>query len=159
MGRSKKYSTELDYLPMEKDWLQAIRDRLLQKTGSEVLHDIAYTTAYQQWVYSIWNYHDWDKKRLTIHDDYIMGTGLPGEVGEVLEIVKKIERDHVRDDPEAFAEAKLNLRLELGDVLYYLVMIAARHNISFDSIIKENVLKLEKRREKRLKKKMKKKGA
>lgn len=134
--------------------LENIRNRLLQRTSfREFFSDLSFTSSYQQWVYSMWNYHNWKNKDFTLRDDFIMCTGLPGEVGEVLEIVKKLERDGVKLTPEKRAKMKQKLRLELGDVLYYLIMIASRQGISFDTIIKENVLKLEKRKEKKYKSK------
>jgi NTP pyrophosphatase (non-canonical NTP hydrolase) len=132
-----------------------MKNRLLQKTViREVLSDISFTASYQQWAYSMWNYHNWKDKRMTIWDDYIMTVGLGGETGEVLELLKKLERNHQRNDPKLYAKFRLNLRKELGDVLYYLTMIASRHDVALDTIIKENVLKLENRLEKRKKRKL-----
>lgn len=67
-------------------------------------------------------------------DLYIMATGLAGETGEVLELLKK----HVRDG-EIDRDALL---LELGDVLHYLTRIAAEYEFSLLEVMDANVLKL-----------------
>lgn len=54
-------------------------------------------------------------------DAYIMTTGLAGEVGEVMELLKKEVRDGT--------PCKEQLTKEAGDVLYYLCMILKRHDI------------------------------
>ncbi|MCX7909982.1 MAG: nucleoside triphosphate pyrophosphohydrolase family protein [Endomicrobia bacterium] len=56
--------------------------------------------------------------------------GLIGEVGEVCNIVKKIQRDYgsIND------EIKHKLKDELGDVLWYLVMYAFEKNINLEEI-------------------------
>jgi NTP pyrophosphatase (non-canonical NTP hydrolase) len=70
-------------------------------------------------------------------DLYIMATGLAGETGEVLELLKK----HVRDG-EIDTHALL---LELGDVLHYLTRIAAQYGLSLPQVMDANVVKLEQR--------------
>jgi NTP pyrophosphatase (non-canonical NTP hydrolase) len=67
-----------------------------------------------------------------------MSTGLPGEVGEVLEHLKKDVRDNRKPD-------KLKLTKELGDVLYYLLVIAHKEEITAQDIIDINVKKLTRR--------------
>lgn len=69
---------------------------------------------------------------------FIMTTGLSGEAGEVVELLKK----HVRDgklDVDALA-------LELGDVLYYLTRIGQEFGLSLADIQERNQLKLIARR-------------
>jgi NTP pyrophosphatase (non-canonical NTP hydrolase) len=105
---------------------------------------------FQKFVVDSW--HCTKKKRLTrqdilmllmkkrskgygMRDDFIMCTGLGGETGEVLEVLKKNERDGKMN--------KDDLVLELGDVLYYLLMIAERHGITAQQIMRGNVGKLE----------------
>ena len=95
--------------------------------------------TYQEWVVSMWN---GKPSRFTLRDDYIMSVGLGGETGEVLELLKK----NVRDGKDI---NKDDLTKELGDVLYYLFMIAHRNNISASNIIRTNIIKLEKRYAKR----------
>lgn len=109
--------------------------------------------AYQEWVRRIWDYKDFSEplRRLNQRDDLIMSLGLAGETGEVLEIIKKhfrsrgkkIDREHLKE--------------ELGDVLYYLMMIATRYKINAQEIIDCNYVKCEKRKSIRLAKRAKKK--
>lgn len=63
--------------------------------------------------------------------------GLPGEVGEVLELLKKHFRDgkHPGDD----------LVYELGDVLHYLVVIAQAYGFTLHDLMSLNQGKLERR--------------
>jgi NTP pyrophosphatase (non-canonical NTP hydrolase) len=96
---------------------------------------------YQTWVRKMWT---GKAKRLSLRDDYIMGIGLGGETGEVLEILKKSVRDEVAPDMKHLTE-------ELGDVLYYLTMICCRHGITLQDILDKNVKKLELRFAKRKK--------
>lgn len=67
-----------------------------------------------------------------------MSTGLGGETGEVLEVLKKRIRDKDLDDNK--------LVLELGDVLYYLTRISAHFGYSLEDIMYANTNKLIKRR-------------
>lgn len=94
----------------------------------------------------MWNWQDMDvePKPLTFRDDYLMATGLGGETGEVLEVLKKYVRSHL-DTPD-----KLELLLELGDVMYYLTMIAERYGLNLNEILEANVNKLESRKATRL---------
>lgn len=104
---------------------------------------------FQQWARWMWNWQDYDGtaklEKLDLSDDYIMATGLGGETGEVLEILKKRKRNG--------KFIKGNLVKELGDVLYYLSMIASRHDITLSEIIAGNIKKLERRKTIRRKKK------
>ena len=90
---------------------------------------------FQEWVRSKWKSKRGEE--FTLRDDFIMTVGLGGETGEVLEILKKNVRDGKLD--------KTHLTEELGDVLYYLTMIAARHEIRLSDIIDANVIKLNER--------------
>lgn len=100
--------------------------------------------AYQEWVRAMWNYQDqvteeafqkdWD-----FRDDYIAATGLAGECGEVMELLKKGERDHTGIDKD-------KLTSELGDVLYYVTILACRYGIKMESVIDVNVDKIEGRK-------------
>lgn len=96
---------------------------------------------FQEWVQQ-----GWTRKSGTPHDALrelaIMCMGLPGEVGEVLELIKKETRgDGTLDRQE--------LKLELGDVLHYLCRIASTYNISMQEVMVANRLKIEERRGKR----------
>lgn len=73
-----------------------------------------------------------DERDLTI-----MSLGLPGETGEVVEILKKRVRDGNLDI--------LNLKKELGDVLYYWVMLCNAFDLSPDEVIQANKDKLNSR--------------
>ena len=68
--------------------------------------------------------------------------GLAGEAGEVANIVKKIQRDHggvINDD------VRVQLKDELGDVLWYISACADELGITLDEIAEYNVAKLAKR--------------
>jgi len=65
--------------------------------------------------------------------------GLCGEAGEVADKVKKV----LRDQGGAFdANALDGLRLELGDVLWYVSQLATELNLSLDDIAEANLAKL-----------------
>ncbi|MCL4404482.1 MAG: nucleoside triphosphate pyrophosphohydrolase family protein [Candidatus Marsarchaeota archaeon] len=66
--------------------------------------------------------------------------GLSGEVGELLNKVKKIARDNAELDKDG-------IKLELGDILWYVAAIAEEAGINLDDVAKANIEKLEKRRE------------
>lgn len=64
--------------------------------------------------------------------------GIIGEVGEVIDCIKKSMRDEVQIDRE-------HLKEELGDVLWYICNIATDYNISIDDVIDVNVKKIRRR--------------
>ncbi len=99
-------------------------------------------SEYQKWCVRIWA---GEERELTLHDDFVMCTGLPGEVGEVLELLKKA----VRDKKNILLVNRKELIKEMGDVLYYLMVVAHRQGIDPQEIIAANVKKLEKRYTKR----------
>jgi len=70
--------------------------------------------------------------------------GLGGEVGEVLEEVKKAERD---EGGSITKERKERIVKELGDVLWYVTAIATDLEISLEDIASINIEKLQKRLE------------
>ena len=70
--------------------------------------------------------------------------GLGGETGEVLEIVKKLYRDGTG---ELTPEIRKALVKEMGDVVWYLAMLALDFGISFQEIARENLIKLFSRKE------------
>lgn len=72
----------------------------------------------------------------------VMTLGLPGEVGEVIEHIKKEMRG---DGPLD----RLKLQLELGDVLHYLCRIASHYGLNMEAVMQANVEKIEARRGKR----------
>lgn len=64
--------------------------------------------------------------------------GISGEAGELLDAVKKI---WVYNKPADFA----NIKEELGDLCFYMMMICNQQGWSFDELMEENQAKLEKR--------------
>jgi NTP pyrophosphatase (non-canonical NTP hydrolase) len=70
---------------------------------------------------------------------YYPALGLAGEAGEVCEKIKKIMRDQ---DGKIDQENKESLCKELGDVLWYVAMVAAEFNLSLASIAEGNLDKL-----------------
>lgn len=68
----------------------------------------------------------------------IMGLGLAGETGEVIELLKKaIGHGHILD--------AATLRKELGDVLWYISAIATLTHQDLNDIAAENIAKLKAR--------------
>jgi len=64
--------------------------------------------------------------------------GLAGECGEVVDIIKKVQfHGHDLDINK--------LKLELGDVFYYLYSLCHLHNLTVEEVLDANVKKLEKR--------------
>ena len=68
--------------------------------------------------------------------------GVTGEAGEIAEKVKKIIRDN---DGHLNDEAKTELAKEIGDVLWYLAVLAEHLGVSFDDIAAGNIAKLRSR--------------
>lgn len=73
-------------------------------------------------------------------DELRLVLGLSGEVGEVAEKYKKELRDKKLFEKE-------DLRKELGDVMWYLAVLAAENDISMDSIAVANIKKLASRKQ------------
>ena len=71
-----------------------------------------------------------------------MGLGIGGEVGEILNEIKKIERD---DDNKITTQRKQKLILELGDVMWYLQGICKRLNVTIEEVLQANITKLKNR--------------
>ena len=76
---------------------------------------------------------------MPLYDDPALG--LPGEVGEVLELIKKDRRPGDRRKPID----QEDLKKEMGDVLWYLTRIANNYGIDLVDIAVTNVDKLTKR--------------
>jgi len=70
--------------------------------------------------------------------------GMMGESGEVAEKIKKVWRDknNVISDTD-----KLEIKKEMGDVLWYLSQLATELQIDFDDVANTNVLKIQSRLE------------
>ena len=70
--------------------------------------------------------------------------GLCGEAGEVAEKIKKV----IRDNGGEFTEFdRMNIRKELGDVLWYMAQICSDLDLRLESVAVANVEKLRKRKE------------
>ncbi len=70
--------------------------------------------------------------------------GLAGEAGEVCEKIKKIYRDK---DGEMSSNDRLDIRKELGDVLWYISQIACDIDVTLASVATANLEKLRVRKE------------
>ena len=89
--------------------------------------------------YAAWARTMWMSKSETLdeRDLTIMSLGLPGETGEVVELLKKRVRDGNLDI--------VNLKKELGDVLYYWAMLCMAFDLKPSEVIKANQDKLNSR--------------
>ena len=65
--------------------------------------------------------------------------GLSGEVGEIANEIKKIERD---DNNIITDIRKNNIISELGDVMWYFICICNKLNIPIENILNKNIQKL-----------------
>ena len=73
-------------------------------------------------------------------DEFIhLVLGLVGESGEIAEKVKKLVRDHDTDLSKFDVD---DLKKELGDVLWYVAVLANYFDISFDEVASANIEKL-----------------
>lgn len=70
---------------------------------------------------------------------YYPALGMGGEVGEILNKIKKIMRD---DAGLITAARKEDLKAELGDVLWYVSAVADELQVSLDEVAAANVAKL-----------------
>ena len=70
--------------------------------------------------------------------------GLAGEAGEIADKFKKIIRD---EDSKISPEAKIALKKELGDVLWYVATVSRYLEISLEDVAESNLSKLESRLE------------
>ena len=68
-----------------------------------------------------------------------MALGLGGEVGELLNEIKKLERD---DNNIITTQRKEKILLEMGDILWYLQGLGRRFNISIETMLNSNIDKL-----------------
>lgn len=84
-------------------------------------------------------------KYVDIGERYVYPTlGLAGEAGELANKVKKIFRDKGGKIDEETKEA---LKLELGDILWYVAEIATVLNIPLEDVANANLKKLSSRKE------------
>lgn len=70
--------------------------------------------------------------------------GLADEAGEVVGKIKKVMRD---DGGELTEEKKVEIKKELGDVLWYLAQLSTDLGIKFSEVAKANIEKLASRKE------------
>lgn len=68
--------------------------------------------------------------------------GLVGEAGEISEKMKKIVRDHDSDESKIDVN---DMKKELGDVLWYVAVLADYFDIKLDDIAAHNIEKLRSR--------------
>ncbi len=96
-------------------------------------------------------FDEYQKKALTtaiIHPDPLMdktiwAMGISGEAGEVLEKWKKIV---AYKEGRVSAEDLGELKKELGDVVWYVAVMADSLGLSFDEVMQLNVKKLQDRK-------------
>lgn len=69
-----------------------------------------------------------------------MTIGLCGEVGEVCNEIKKMERD---DNGQLTLKRLHKIKLEMGDILWYYIGICRKLGINFKEILDLNIKKLE----------------
>lgn len=69
--------------------------------------------------------------------------GLGGEVGELMNIIKKISRD---DNNIVTQEKRNKIIDELGDIIWYFVMLCDEFQIDPDVVLSYNIYKLRKRK-------------
>jgi len=81
-----------------------------------------------------------DKKNEFLH----LVLGLVGESGEIAEKIKKIIRDHDSDLSKVDVE---DLKKELGDVMWYVAVLADYFDIPLDEVGETNIAKLASRQE------------
>jgi NTP pyrophosphatase (non-canonical NTP hydrolase) len=70
--------------------------------------------------------------------------GLSGEAGEVSDKMKKVMRD---DNNVVSEDKKMEVKKELGDVLWYVSQLASELGLSLDEIAEANIEKLYSRME------------
>ncbi len=78
-------------------------------------------------------------ENLNVDPIIYLALGLAGESGEVVEKIKKIVRN---DGGEISDEKREAIKLELGDVLWYVSQMADVLGIPFEEVAKANIDKL-----------------
>jgi len=71
-----------------------------------------------------------------------LALGLSGEAGEIAEKVKK----YLRGDYSYITALRMRIKGELGDVLWYVAVLASQLEFDLDDIVKENITKLASRK-------------
>ena len=92
------------------------------------------------------NFIDYQKLAATtaaypnVGNNYIYPSlGLAGEVGEVMNKIKKIQRDNANILDE---KVLLAVKEEMGDVLWYLAQLSTEFKFSLDDVAQNNIKKL-----------------
>jgi NTP pyrophosphatase (non-canonical NTP hydrolase) len=81
------------------------------------------------------------KFRMESGDPIYAMIGLSGEVGELHSLVAKAIRDGIKDE----ADFEINVKKELGDILWFIAAIADDFETSLDEIANINYYKLKDR--------------
>ncbi len=96
------------------------------------------------------NFDEYQKRALTTGRDrskkdelFHRVLGLVGEAGEIAEKVKKLVRDHNTDLSKL---DKADMSKELGDVLWYVAVLADYFDISLADVADQNLAKLQDRK-------------
>lgn len=92
---------------------------------------------YQNWV------EDVSSDRVNTLGLIYAGLGLAGETGEAVERVKKIVRDR---EGVATEEDREYLRLELGDILWYVAKFCNELDLNMEDVFRANMAKINDRR-------------
>jgi len=91
------------------------------------------------------NMNDYQSEALNFRvpsaDEYYATLNIAGEVGELLGLMAKARRDGRKMDYD------LNIKKELGDILWHVAAIASDHGYTLDDIAKGNIWKLSARKE------------
>jgi NTP pyrophosphatase (non-canonical NTP hydrolase) len=93
------------------------------------------------------DYKIWTRKTAIYPKDKVLEyvtLGLCGECGEIANKIKKVIRD---DDGVITEEKKNQLKGELGDIYYYLARLSDELGLDINTILHENIKKLEDRKE------------
>lgn len=91
---------------------------------------------YAEWTEKVW--FTSKGRKLEERDLTVMSLGLAGEVGEVMELLKKRVRDGTFDE--------VNLKKELGDVAYYWARLCKAFGLLPSDVLKANYEKIEGRK-------------
>jgi NTP pyrophosphatase (non-canonical NTP hydrolase) len=124
--------------------------------GARVVEELAATgrlhiNDYEKWVHEIW-VDSGEQLNPSLARDYeqlrglfVAAVGCPGELGELLEPIKKAIRKRVTVDqiPEYLGpDGRKHVANEIGDVLYYLARIARTCGLTLQDAMEANVEKL-----------------
>lgn len=99
------------------------------------------------------NFNEYQEKALTtaVYPKHkalpYLALGLAGEAAEVSNKVKKILRGDYDDDPSAAEEALDAIAAELGDVLWYIAVLASELDASMGAVAASNIDKLASRKQ------------